>query len=471
MKKTPSFLHFSEKDALDILAAQSIEQSATLEEWSKSEAAKASSDAKNLCASTNPEKWLPVRARLAVSRMKEKGLDVRLSYPKLPAMLPALALICTAAYLFGVFSDKFAADGSQLNLLSPPLILFAAWNIFIYAALAASKLPWIGSKVRLPLRSSLLSLLERIRIPGLQKSQKKTNYLIESFAVLRPKHEAQIAAIFHSACIFFFIGIVSSILIRGVGTNYQVGWESTWFSESPEVVRSILDVVYGAIPSKIFGFPPIPSVEAIASMNFKAGYAPPADAPEWIARLLIVLSAVVAIPRALLAGAALFKIKRLKRKTRFPIEGAYLTHLISEEPQERVLHPAVVFTDIPVENSQAKLASFFKEKSILLDSLSVLPVHPWDEVQASEDDVQKAKKCFACAFLVDASSTPEEEVHGRFIDLMKTLEPESIYLIADMSNIAERFGSQTPTYSSKASLWEDFSASHGISFFKSQLKG
>lgn len=470
MKKNPAFLHFSEKDALDVLAAQVLEQSASIEDWSKSEAAKATSDAKNLCASSDPQKWLPVRARLAASRMKEKGLEARLSHPRLSAMLPALAVICTAAYLLGVFSDKFATNGSQLNLLSPPLVLLAVWNIFMYAVIAVSKLPWIGSKMRLPLRGSLLSLVEKIRIPGLKNAQAKKSYLTAAFRLLRPKHEAQIAGIFHVASIFFLIGIVSSILVRGVGTNYQVGWESTWLAGSPEAVRSILDVVYGSIPSGIFGFPPIPGVEEIASMNFKTEYSPPADAAQWIARLLIVLSSIVAVPRIFLAACAYFKIKRLKGRTKYPVEGAYLMHLISdEEVEERTLHPAFVFTDLEHPDLQSKIALLFKERSIQFDSLTILRASPWDEVQAVEADLSKARKSAVCSFLVDASSTPEEEVHGRFLDLMKTLEPESLHLIADMSKIASRFGRQSPAYSSRASLWENFAASRGIYFIKSEL--
>lgn len=470
MKKTPAFLHFSEKDALDVLAAQVLEQSASIEDWTKSEAAKATSDAKNLCASSDPQKWLPVRARLAASRMKEKGIEARLPRPKLSAMLPAAALICTTAYLLGVFSDKFATDGSQLNLLSPPLILFALWNVFMYAALAVSKLPWIGSKMRPPLRSTLLSLIEKIRIPGLKNAQAKKNYLTESFRLLRPKHEAQIAGLFHLASIFFLIGIASSILVRGVGTSYQVGWESTWFAGSPQTVRSILDLVYGSISSGIFGMQPIPGVEEIASMNFKADYAPPADAADWIARLLIVLASIVAVPRIFLASCAFFKVRRLERKTKYPVEGAYLVHLISDgEAEERILHPAFIFTDLDDKSAQAKLALIFKDKGIQFDSLAVLRAAPWDEVQASEADLSKARKSSLCAFLVDASSTPEDEVHGRFIDMMKSLSPDAVYLIADMSNIARRFGPQSPTYSSRASLWENFAASRGVSFFRSQL--
>lgn len=48
------------------------------------------------------------------------------------------------------------------------------------------------------------------------------------------------ARAFHLAAAAFAAGLLASIAVRGIGTAYVVGWESTWFADNPNRVAGIL---------------------------------------------------------------------------------------------------------------------------------------------------------------------------------------------------------------------------------------
>lgn len=54
--------------------------------------------------------------------------------------------------------------------------------------------------------------------------------------------------------------------VRGIGTAYHVGWESTWLADNPEAVHTVLNTIYGHLPF----CPPVPDVSAVAALAFDA---------------------------------------------------------------------------------------------------------------------------------------------------------------------------------------------------------
>ena len=76
------------------------------------------------------------------------------------------------------------------------------------------------------------------------------------------------ARAFHLASVAFVIGLLTSIGVRGIGTAYTVGWESTWLGNHPEWISVILRSLYDLVPLDRLGGAAWPDLSVIADLRF-----------------------------------------------------------------------------------------------------------------------------------------------------------------------------------------------------------
>ncbi len=84
-------------------------------------------------------------------------------------------------------------------------------------------------------------------------------------------------------CRPFGLGLIASIGIHGWGTEYTVGWESTWLSDKPSAVLTFINLFYGMIPVNSDLFNQL-TPQVIESMNFGSGHGQ--NAAPWLLQLL-----------------------------------------------------------------------------------------------------------------------------------------------------------------------------------------
>ncbi len=66
------------------------------------------------------------------------------------------------------------------------------------------------------------------------------------------------------------------------------------------------------------------------------------------------------------------------------------------------------------------------------------------------------------ALWISAAATPEDDVHGEFLAMLRSAESfGSIAILADTSSLAERFAAQSEIVKSKMRLWRQFAEAHG----------
>lgn len=407
--------------------------------------ASAAADAR-LIAGKDPKEKALARAKLVLSRRSLKPSRV----PTLPTGLFTGALMLSA-YFLGVMTDRFSSEGAVVNLLSPALLLILFWQIALYALLLVGTIAApLGWKPKWPGRELFAALLSRLRILTVSKQTLRERPLWLS--LLTPALRSEAARAFHLAAASLGAGLLTGLAFRGIGTAYTVGWTSTWLAGHEAWLAALFSATYGLVPLELFGIP-FPDAAAIAEMNLRVNAQGSPDAAAWLLRLMGLVAIVVILPRLLLA---FFAGRRAK---------AARTHFVWIDEQDE---PAPVST-------QRSVASFSEGATVLTtvpadDSLrrrtAALLMQPdarWRTVDVWKDDPESALATVdteTAVLLFDATATPEEEVHGHWIDAVGRRQPDAVTLLVDLSGLEAQFGAESERLTARKALWESFAAEH-----------
>ncbi|MDY4163961.1 MAG: DUF2868 domain-containing protein [Sutterella sp.] len=455
---------FSEADASDILLAEAAE--AHFSEagiWTDADQARATRDARELAGERRtPDVLLPLRARLVLARLKSVLPDPdgirKLSY----GITPFTVALMLAAYAAGALTDRLSTDGARINLLAVPLLLVVVWNLAVYAVLLLKALHLLPSSA-LPAREAVVRLLSGLRLPRLKDHALKMRYVSLRTAAELPRLRLAAARAFHLAAAAFAVGILTGVLVRGIGTAWIVGWESTWFADSPELVRSVISLTYGLIPAERFGLPPIPDSAGIAALRFDL--APTADqAAPWLLRLMLLLSGVVILPRLLLALWDTVLIARAEARITLALDTPYFRRMLADSTLPLCRTDLVVETADPAEADREDLRQLSRALSdAVSETVGVIAHNAWEEApEAFIGRLLPAQRRQLC-LIVDPAATPEDEVHGTFIEAAarwcREHQSPAPAVIPDCASLRGRPGGAD----ARLALWETFIAErHGI---------
>ena len=178
------------------------------------------------------KKFLLTRANLIEQLIKEKCPElIRQSPISFRTGIIGWVFVFLA-FAAGVLTNQLSVTGNRINLLSPPLVGFLVWNILVYLWLIATFLftsgDWFG-----PLRKLVAWIITRLQMTGI----KHNRLLIDFYKLWLPREASllkiNVAEILHSSALALGFGIIASIAVRGWGTAYTVGWESTWLQKAP----------------------------------------------------------------------------------------------------------------------------------------------------------------------------------------------------------------------------------------------
>ena len=340
---------------------------------------------------------------------------------KRPQGIPYLVIgsaLGVLAFIGGVLTNEFSVTGNRINLLSPPLLGVIAWNILVYCWIAAAVLFNRGKSPVGFIRRFFAGLLLKLQTRGSHGQEALVSFYSKWTEDEMPLLRRRIAEILHFSAALFGLGLIASIGIHGWGTEYTVGWESTWLSEKPAAVLTFINLFYGMIPTNADLFNQL-TPQVIESMKFGAGHGQ--NAAPWLVQLFYIISLIVVVPRVLL--------------------GPYpLTEKVKDEIQKFAseLHP---------ENSRCVFSAAQHENT----KLPEIPGGEQTEVVA----------VFAM------TSTPETEVQGNFINELKQKVQDSkalLRIVVDTSGFLARFANTPQRITERKKNWSNFLAPYGVSF-------
>lgn len=437
MKETVRFVVTPEEAGL-LVAARASEAADGPE-------ASAAADAR-LIAGKDPKEKALARAKLVLSRRSLKPSRV----PTLPTGLFTGALML-CAYFLGVMTDRFSSEGAVVNLLSPALLLILFWQIALYALLLVGTIAApLGWKPKWPGRELFAALLSRLRILTVSKQTLRERPLWLS--LLTPALRSEAARAFHLAAAALGAGLLTGLAFRGIGTAYTVGWTSTWLAGHEAWLAALFSATYGLVPLELFGIP-FPDAAAIAEMNLRVNAQGSPDAAAWLLRLMGLVTIVVILPRLLLAFFAGRRAKAARTRFVWIDEQEEPTPVSTQRSVASISEGATVVTTIPADESLRRRTT----------ALLMQPDVRWRTVDVWKDEPESALASVdteAAVLLFDATATPEEEVHGHWIDAVGRRQPDAVTLLVDLSGLEAQFGAESERLTARKALWESFAAEH-----------
>lgn len=407
--------------------------------------ASAAADAR-LIAGKDPKEKALARAKLVLSRRSLKPSRV----PTLPTGLFTGALML-CAYFLGVMTDRFSSEGAVVNLLSPALLLILFWQIVLYALLLVGTIAApLGWKPKWPGRELFAALLSRLRILTVSKQTLRERPLWLS--LLTPALRSEAARAFHLAAASLGAGLLTGLAFRGIGTAYTVGWTSTWLAGHEAWLAALFSATYGLVPLELFGIP-FPDAAAIAEMNLRVNAQGSPDAAAWLLRLMGLVAIVVILPRLLLAFFAGRRAKAARTRFVWIDEQDEPAPVSTLRSVASFSEGATVLTTVPADDSLRRRTA----------ALLMQPDARWRTVDVWKDEPESALATVdteTAVLLFDATATPEEEVHGHWIDAVGRRQPDAVTLLVDLSGLEAQFGAESERLTARKALWESFAAEH-----------
>lgn len=405
--------------------------------------ASAAADAR-LIAGKDPKEKALARAKLVLSRRSLKPSRV----PTLPTGLFTGALML-CAYFLGVMTDRFSSEGAVVNLLSPALLLILFWQIALYALLLVGTIAApLGWKPKWPGRELFAALLSRLRILTVSKQTLRERPLW--LLLLAPALRSEAARAFHLAAAALGAGLLTGLAFRGIGTAYTVGWTSTWLAGHEAWLAALFSATYGLVPLELFGIP-FPDAAAIAEMNLRVNAQGSPDAAAWLLRLMGLVAIVVILPRLLLAFFAGRRAKAARTRFVWIDEQDEPAPVSTQRSVASISEGATVLTTIPADESLRRRTA----------ALLMQPDARWRTVDVWKDEPESALATVdteTAVLLFDAVTTPEDEVHGKWLDAVAKRRDGNLLLLVDLSKLEEQFGSGSERHTARKALWESFAA-------------
>lgn len=352
----------------------------------------------------------------------------------------------------GLICDQSFSQGHQINLLSFPFFGLLIWNILIYLA----------SLIRVFQRKRLDTFGFKRLFEVIARRLNPTRAPLSILAQLTgPLATFSTARAFHLAALGFCLGLVASITLRGLGTAYIIGWESTWLAENPALVHGIITATYG-LADPILGTA-TPNILDIANMRFDriAIHGSTSDSAVWLLRIMLMLFIVVILPRTLLVLGYSFKLSRLENNYPLNLNDKYFANILRFWRAEAMTLDLL----IPENNDQqSTVESAYRLAQILGFNLSEVKTHRWIVNETGMPlTLEPAAHAQQIWVLLNATTTPEEEVHGQSLEVIHAyMKNIPIILLVDLADYLIRFGDYNDRVQARQDLWKSFAKSHQL---------
>ncbi len=400
---------------------------------------------------------LLARANLVLDLLKRKNPSILSPQPKALGIWRMSILIVIVAFLLGMLTDELSTTNNRINLLAPPLLALYLWNVLVYLWLIVSFVLGLVKREpgpsKGPIRRFAGYWLLKLQTWGMKKSPALTKFYEIWIPAERGILWRMAAGTLHLGAMCLGLGLIASIAVRGWGTSYTAGWESTWLANSPEIVLKFLNFVYGSIPGSSSLFQSL-DPEMIRRMRFDVA---PQGVPatEWMVCLITATAIIVILPRFLLFLWNKLRADAIQRNFPINLQTPYYQNIIRQwHGKSMTIHV------LPFGKSLSEAEkNGIKELSFVVNQLGSRFV--FDAVahedtplpNLSGDDAEEAWIVF------QMSSTPEQEVHIRYAEEVKKACAKAdagCRIIVDSGNFIGRFSKLQNRIGERRKNWSSF---------------
>jgi hypothetical protein len=446
----------AQSEALDVLWAQSIEEHTGA--FSAKELSEAAHQARQELGEGAGFAAFLVRRSEKIARLfPKKRPQVPLLESGVRAGRLSVLAFCAVLFLLGAFTEKLTNTGAEINLLSPPILLLAAWNAAVYLAVLLS--PLLRGR-GLPLVPSFIGRLLEHRMLRKYTDSTSAEFFKSAFLRTRSVFAWRGSALFHLGAAFFAIGLAAGMVFEGLVTNFSAGWESTWLFNRPHWVALFLKVFYGSVP---FGQSLIAQItpESVIAMRFGAGYEAVSAAP-WMMQLIAILLCWIAVPRLLLAFYAHCRAKRAAGNISLDFEQGFYRKLFQQWQGQRMSIQIFPFAT-GVAEADREVLKVLSEKDEAPQKIEYFPTFNEDN-PLPEIPVGAQNEVWAVFSL---GATPEGDVQGAFLaDVIAACRAKQcgVRAVVLSSAFEERFSDLPQRILTRKNTWKTFLDSYRIPY-------
>lgn len=437
--------------------------------WTKADSQTASlRTAHALGESAGTARILSERARGVLNVLNDRDVNTTVgTKAKLPLVFaPIFVLI---AFVLGALTDRLAEPDKLVNLLNPAFWSVIVWNLAVYVVLLLCVIGLFGDSTNrfgLPFRKCLISFVEKSAFMTLKKGFKAVFYANWT-QVAAPLIRMHVARTLHWAAVFFALGLIVSLLVRGFGTAYWAGWESTWLSEKPEAVKAFIDATYGLVPN-VFGLPGMPDLETLTQWRSDrlAYLSAPVSAAPWLIRMMIIMAATVIIPRLVFIIFNTWRMRRYVKKVVLDLDDPYYQEILSQCRQDAKLGSLGIVTS--TVDRAGRIAHVKLVRNLWgTEAESQILTMDFNDLESPVPQAPNAERMTVMLLWLDGMETPEDDVHGTVIDKAKAAYagrvPFALWL--DMAEFAEHYAGTPSRIDERLLNWRKFIEKHGVTVF------
>jgi len=273
-----------------------------------------------------PERFLDLRAQRLLQVVGERNRAIGLLQAGSPWHTWLMAAAPVGTLLLGALTERIA-DPHRVDLLSLPLIGIVLWNVVVYVLLVAGRL--------VPPRPDAHPVLDALRRwsdgwrewrgrLGQLRADVTMQFHLHWNAATSALQMQRWKAVLHLAALGWATGVAASLLVQGLVVQYRVGWESTFLN-----ARQVHDILSVLLAPVVWLFPfDAFSIQEVARLQLGPGDIAQADS-RWVWMYAALLLVVVIVPRALLAGIAIWRAKALSRRVRLDLRSPYFQRIVS----------------------------------------------------------------------------------------------------------------------------------------------
>lgn len=259
----------------------------------------------------------------------------------------------------------------------------------------------------------------------------------------------------HVAAAALAAGVIAGLYVRGLAFEYRATWQST-FLDAP-AVHAIARAAYA--PGALLLRMPVPDAAAVAAIRAPSS----ANAAQWIHLMAATVSAIVILPRLLLAlGARLIERHRAANFV-VPLEDPYFRRLLRGFHGGAARVRVIPYSHAPDTAAIAGLESIVARVFGGGAAMTVTaPVAYGDDVEPPDGGDT------ALVALFNASATPEREVHGAFLEALAARGASPVALV-DASAWAAHWAGEPARLDARRAAWQRLGDDAGVHMVFAEL--
>lgn len=449
-----------ERSARDVVLVRAIETTDTARQtWTDDDRAWALRTTGEIVGERAPtEVFLARRAELVLERLR--GRFPRLA--ALGAIRPGRAwiglVVALGAFVIGL-AGADVGPAHAINLLAPPVLALLAWNLGVYALLAAHAAVRRRSAESGPLRRMIVHGMRDVaRASRAKLAPAPLAVALQRFAsdwavLATPLWRQRAARLLHSGAAALAIGMIAGLYLRGIALEYRASWQSTFLDAAD--VAHILRVVLapGAWLTGI-RVPDAPQLEALAAQGGGE------NAARWIHLYAATILLVVTVPRLVLAAIAGLRERRLRTHFPLALDTPYFARLVRAWREGRLAVLVVAYSfDVPAASREGLVRLLERTHEAGVDV-------EWGPRVAYGEDVHRSLDAGAHAAVValfNATATSEREAQGAFVEtLQRMIGSTALVAIVDTSPFVERFGDDARRLAERERAWRSVLEASGV---------